>query len=196
MTVNDLVEALKVRVEEIVKDLRNFDESGLFRGITVYTGYAPNKQTIEETECPCIILRVLDGTVSGSSYDEKETVTIAAGVFLYQESARDPNETDTGDVEKTRGWDAVLQCITRIKNNLLKNRLLDNRYELEQPLKWEIPQEQPEPIWYGILTLKYSVDVPEDEDYEEVLSGRTKTANYEERQREKGYKERIDVNGE
>ena len=177
----ELIEALQARVEAVVFDYRLIGEDGEPRAPVVYAGFAPNKQTAQEADAPCIIIRVVDGNVDKAGYGEIETVTVLIAVYLYQESARDPGEPDTGPVLKNKGWDAVLQILTRLKLSLLKHRMLMNRYELALPLRWEIPQEQPEPYWYGFLELKYQMTVPENEDYEEVINGRVKTQNYDTR---------------
>lgn len=186
MTPSDLMRSLKRRIEAVVQDYRLYDEAGVPRVPVIFAGYPPNKQTIDEVDAPNIIIRAIDGNIAREGNFELETVTVLIAAMVYQESARDPGEPDTGPVTKHSGWDAVMQMLTRIRQSLLKNRMLDSRYELALPLKWDIPQEQPEPQWYGFITAKFQMIVPENEDYEEFLNGTKSPQSYDSRLGENG----------
>lgn len=187
MTPLNLLYALKKLIEETVKDYRIFDENRRPRIPPVYLGYAPNKQTQEDSEYPCIIIRLYGGT------DEEKTGTIrlVIGVFTYQESARDDTQEDIGIIEKTKGWDSALEIVWRIRTKLLEHRLIDEKFNLSLPLEWELPTEQAEPQWASYITANYTIDVPENQDMIKELMGygNKKSSGLNTR----GYEERIDT---
>jgi hypothetical protein len=179
MTPLNLAKALKIRVDDAVKDIELFDPDGKARVPQVIVGYLPNKQTVEDDDYPCIIIRVLSTEYSElGTIQESGIVQVAIAVFIYQESARDPNDPDVGEADKSHGWDRVMEMLTRISSNLLKNRLLAKQYNLYD-LSWEIPPDQPEPQWGGYLLLSYDINVPQDEDGMEVLSGHNERERYD-----------------
>ncbi len=82
-------------------------------------GFAP---TIENSDYPFIVNRFMEGTDS----KDGSVVTIKTLCGIYT----------AGDVES--GENDIANMVFRCRRLILNNRLLDDRYELELPLKWTL----------------------------------------------------------
>lgn len=111
----------------------------------VIDGYLPPKRTSEGDDYPFVIVRPVKGAADDDSCTC--TVQIAVGVL----------DADSD------GYGTALEMVRTILNGLmtLKDRRLDDRYNLSLPVSWEVPQEQPYPAWVGMLTTVWSYPAPQ-----------------------------------
>ncbi|MGI6436406.1 MAG: hypothetical protein ACOX0F_13855 [Syntrophomonadaceae bacterium] len=108
----------------------------------VAEGWLPPKGSSDKPDFPYVIVRLCEGTDS----EERGQATIKIIVGTYS--------------EEIEGWKDVGNIIMRIRNTLLITRILNNRYQLELPLKWQLFEEQPYPEWIGQITTKWTIALP------------------------------------
>ncbi len=111
----------------------------------VISGYLPAKKATDIPDFPFILVRLSDGEDADSS-----TVTVYVVIGTYSEDAQN-------------GWRDPANIVERVRQSLLKKRTLANRFRLEMPLKYELPDEQPVPHWFGIITTKWTIPQLQEE---------------------------------
>ncbi len=122
---------------------------------TVFDWYLPfkNGRQAEDVDFPYIVPRIR----SGENNDES-TVTIMISFGVYCESPE-----VNGLIHPTGSYD-LLNLMEHVRQALQKKVNLANKFVLKDPYTWEIPDEQPYPLWVGQATTIWNVGaiIPED----------------------------------
>lgn len=149
-----LVEELRDLTEEVVKNyFLETKQKDFCKPPQVVTGYLPPKQPRYKDDSgddipdfPFVIVRLIKGLDAQQSANA--VVKFIIGIY-----SEDPTE----------GWKDIASIIERIRQELCKKYIIAKRYQLEKPIKWEIPEEQPFPQWIGeiITTWTAAQVVPE-----------------------------------
>ncbi|MDF9845562.1 MULTISPECIES: hypothetical protein [unclassified Paenibacillus] len=123
-----LIQAIKSFLEELVKD-------SVIAMPAVHLGYLPrkNKDNAKEPEFPYILVRPATGI---DQNDCKVTVHLIFG----------------SESEDDQGFLDLFNQMERVRIALLKQPIVDKRFRMELPFKWEFPPEQPEPYTIGLVT--------------------------------------------
>lgn len=103
----------------------------------------PTKNSSEEPDYPFVLCRL----TTGEDNDNESTVHVKIMIGTHSE-----------DVE---GWEDAANVLFRIRDSLLITRTLANKYELNLPLKWELPEEQAYPQWVGWIDSDWIIAQPE-----------------------------------
>ena len=93
--------------------------------------------------------------VSPVSYEDKAfedgtsllCVSLLAGVF-----SRDPMNVD--------GPCAILNILEHIRRILLTHRVLEDLYEVQEPLSWQLFDEGTKPLWFGEMITQWRIGAP------------------------------------
>lgn len=145
MTLVTVMESLKALLEETVAEYRAQGKESL-GPITVYAGYPP----------------VRDRSVEMSSY-------VYAAVVDWTDKEADAYSACTVEIglairdEAPDGCMSLYNLLEHIRQALLRHRLVCDRTSLQLPLKGRLPEQQPMPIWLGIIRATYLVAQPEME---------------------------------
>ena len=151
------VEAIARYLEENLVDLRPNGDDGSEREITVYRFNLPDPAPAQMTGVETDTADTYEGmmpaiVVSPISYEDKAledgssilTISIMAGAF-----SRDP--------KNVHGPWAVVNMLERIRRLLLTYRLVDEMYEIVDPLSWQLYDESYKPLWFGELTTQWRI---------------------------------------
>lgn len=143
MVVNELLIELKKFLEIVIKDY-NFktNKQDILKEPQVVLGYLPFKGESENPDYPYIIIRAVNGV------DDKEKSIISINIILGIYS------------EDNDGWEDIINVCQRVRQALLDNKTLANKFCLEQ-IEWEIFEEQTIPEWNGILRTLWSLPMIE-----------------------------------
>jgi hypothetical protein len=142
-----LVDELKEFVNTVVKEYcLETNKPGVEKEPQVVTGYLPPKKLTEIPDYPFVIVRL----AKGIDNQEGAMVTVKIIVGTYSEDAQN-------------GWRDVANIIQRIWTELYKRRIIANKFRVEYPMEFEIPEEQPYPEWIGIMTITWTVLHPIEE---------------------------------
>lgn len=140
-----LCEALRHRIGEALESIRlETDEIELpYRSPRLVNGYLPPKRSGDEPEFPFVIVRPKDGNIGDSGY-MRAKVRLIVGTYS----------------EEYDGHEYALIVFQRILQSIRERPTLDNRYQLEYPLAWELFDEQPYPFWQLVATTEWTVPTP------------------------------------
>lgn len=102
----------------------------------------------DQSDFPYVVVRPKGGL------DEEDGSTLAVDILfgVYRESAQMSDGKFNPD-----GYNDLLALIEHVRGLLQVKRVIDDRYELLKPFKWEIPHEQPYPYWEGWAETKWQV---------------------------------------
>jgi glycosidase len=145
-----LVDQLTELIKKWVSEFRlKSPHNSLLKAPHIYTQFLPPKTRKEEEENPnfphIIIRYVREEIRNGVNYAE---IRIIAG---------------TVDADNENGFRDVLNVLTRIRNEMLKQSPI-GVFELQtEGLAIEIPEEQYEPHWVGYINAKYSMPTVQNE---------------------------------
>lgn len=91
---------------------------------------------------PFIIVRFLDGQ------DTEQAGTATARIIATTYS------------KHGQGWRDPLEVLERIRQAIITNRPLARQFDLQLPIKWEQPEDQPWPYWIAWMTTTWAVGRP------------------------------------
>ncbi|MBR0093857.1 MAG: hypothetical protein IJP91_01115 [Synergistaceae bacterium] len=170
MTELGLIDALVAFLEKVFADYQLPAKSGLLQNVRVFAQYMPQPEAVEvntdddeaestpigysaddiESNFPCVIVKFEDCTIKeeGTIDSVRTNISILAGT--YDESA------------DCQGYRDVMNIIDKVKEAILTMpaRVLAQRYRLEMPLKYNLPPEQPYPIYLGVIETVWETGRP------------------------------------
>ena len=142
MTPISLVDKLTEFIRSVVAELDlETNVPGMKKAPEVIPGYLPAKkpQAKQKTpDFPYVIVRYIEDT---AGEEDIAIVKIYAGTYSEDEQ---------------QGWRDAMNVITKIKTALLKKRFL-GPFKIEDPIKTELPEEQPCPEWAAFLILNITI---------------------------------------
>lgn len=123
-----LIMAIQNFLKELVKD-------SVIAKPAVHLGYPPrkNKDNADKEVFPYILVRPGEGI---DNEDCKVKVHLIFG----------------SEADDDQGFLDVFNQMERVRIALLEEPILDKRFKMELPFKWEFPPEQPEPYTIGLVT--------------------------------------------
>jgi len=124
----------------------SFEMKSGTRAPTVRDGWLPPKDPGVE-DFPFIIVRPSQGEDSQQGGDQvgAATMKIIVGTFADDDI----------------GWFDIMLVIDAIRDDLGEEPVLEGTaYEHWGPLGWEIPEQQPRPQWFGVVTTQWNVPRP------------------------------------
>ena len=110
----------------------------------IFVGWLPEKKGQEDEDYPFALVRPVDGTVGMDG--TAMAVDIVLGVFAGE----------------TRGCEYVLNVQRHLLNALctLGERRLRDKYCLAMPVTWELPDDQPYPVWVAVVHTEWTYHTP------------------------------------
>ena len=134
---NALCDFIKVAVKDFRSDDR--DARGL-SSVGVYAGWLPPKKGSIGEEFPFVIVRPASGFMNDGSCGASIEIIIGTYSKDYD------------------GFKDAVNLLTRIKTALadVSGRLLNDRFQLEMPMEWELSEDQPYPSWTATLKTNWT----------------------------------------
>ncbi len=141
-----LTKAIRSFLTDVCKDYALGTEGGETRTPKIVNGYLPYESDSEQ-DFPFVIVRADSASTDGDMTDVD--VDIIIGTYVPD---------DTHPV----GHDVCLEIMARIRTALvgLPEQLLEKRYQLQMPISWDMPAEQPYPYWQLNMSTKWSIHNP------------------------------------
>lgn len=135
-----LIDAVRDFCEEVTKQYFLETNKNHNKEPQVVTGYLPTKKSTDKPDFPYVIVRFMEGNDSQDS-----TVNLKIIVGTYDEE------------DDSNGWRDVLNILQRIRTELFKRQALANKYRVELPFKYLLPEDQPYPEWIGWIETKWII---------------------------------------
>jgi hypothetical protein len=156
-TVAGLVSAIKDRLGAVVAGMSLETKSDV-RVPTVIGGWIPPKADADVERFPFLIVRPKSGADSVQGADENALAVVEIIVGTY---------SDTDD-----GWLDVLVMIDAIRADLGSEPAIEGTaYDHVGPLTWEIPEHQPRPQWFGVVTTNWQLPRPQRVESRNAMEG-------------------------
>lgn len=132
----------------------------------VFEWYLPfkNPRASEKIDYPYIVARIHEGQ-NTNDINMGSTVRIDLAFGIYKEG-----RNHDGFVMPDGAYD-LLSLMEHTRISLFKQHTIDRRYSIEKPYKWQIPEEQPYPLWVGQAQTLWNVQSVIDESEEVNLYG-------------------------
>ncbi len=143
----ELIQSIQAEIQEAVKDYKLAAEGQEDKKVTVYAQHIPDEFFEDDTYYPMVVAainKIEDG--SEDSPAAMSTITVGLTFAVYGEDRY--------------AWNDLLSVMERTRQRLVDKRLLNNRFRLQFPVKWETVEAQPYPYWFGYGTLEYSMPRP------------------------------------
>lgn len=146
MTENHLTQELRALLAETLKDFSYLAQDGTTEGPPkVINGFLPPKKKPDNRDWPFVVVRPVEGSVG----EEATTVSVQIIVGCWS--------------EEFEGYEYSLNIMSRIRNALttLPAQMLNRRFRLAFPVKWEFVNEQPYPSWVAVMTTDWIMRTPD-----------------------------------
>lgn len=143
MNVSIMLDELVLVVGKATENHRLGTKHGTFRAPQVVLGYLPTpdpKNPLCIEDYPFVIVRYLSDEADEDG--SKVVVKLLCGVYSCDDQ---------------RGWQELLNIMNTLRTHFLSNPRFGNCFEIELPLKREIPEEQDPPQWVGEITLNVTI---------------------------------------
>ncbi|AKL95013.1 hypothetical protein CACET_c15640 [Clostridium aceticum] len=147
----------------LIKELQDILGGMLFKNsrdervpINIYSQYLPAKEDEDdEQHYPYIIARVLDG--DDSEENQPASCKIMLIIGLYDED------------DRYQGYKDVMNVIEKIRQFLLKKRMVAGQFILEYPLQWAVNEEDVYPFYFGGIETNWTLPGIRMEDEEGMI---------------------------
>lgn len=156
-----LARELADRIRTITAGLRMEESDGdhLLRAPNVWLQHPPLKlyaDVVDPADYPFILVAVGGGS---GIVENKMACEIAVLVGGYDNGQPLPN--DPNGIRDRQGWTIPAMLIWRIITDLTQNPVIGPFVLDLNQLTWELPWEkQPEPQWFGTISMFWSVPIP------------------------------------
>lgn len=147
-----LVDELCRLITEATRELVLEAKEGAPRPPSVTPGFMdtdeprPGKPPDDDIEkaVPFVLVRFLSGEDTEEAGAGTATIRLIA--TTYSKSGQ--------------GWRDPLEVLERIRQAILTHRPLASRFDLQLPVKWDMPDEQPWPYWIAWMTTTWAIGRP------------------------------------
>ncbi|NEZ43732.1 hypothetical protein [Paenibacillus alvei] len=149
MTAFMLLKALKKFLQQTVSEYASSQgEGGRFRTPEVFDWYLPfkNGKISEKIDFPYIIPRIDKADQVNKDGELRYTVKVDLSFGVYCEG-----KDENGLVIPDGSYD-LLNLMEHVQIALFRQKIIENKYLIEEPYSWFIPEEQPYPLWVGQAT--------------------------------------------
>ena len=132
MTLQDLTHSLAKELRAVLRNYKCIAEGQADKRVTVYEQYMPSDYFEEDSYYPCVIVSFSE--MEDGEVDSVATYIISVGVFGGY---------------KDDGWRDLFNIAESIRQYLLKDSVICERYVVERPIAYEVLETQPEPFYWG-----------------------------------------------
>jgi len=164
-----LQDAIIAHLQDVFKDYSLNAKGGGRQQVKVFPQYLPmpkeatvkpkREEPIEiqgygpadiEANFPCIIVKLMDGQDREEGEPDQARINVNLLVGVYDESP------------DCQGYRDVLNIIETARQSFLtlSYRILDKKYKLELPVKWTLFEEQPWPVYFGVMEMVWDTGRP------------------------------------
>lgn len=141
------------------------NKAGVLQEVRIFTQYMPQPSGITFTE------RELKGMANYGEEDYEKnfpSVIVKLGDIEDNEERRlDLNRTGLrllfgvyDDSEECTGWRDVAGMMEKLRQHLLKSRIIARKYRIEMPLKWRLLDVDTYPLYFGEMEIKMECGRP------------------------------------
>ena len=116
--------------------------------VNVYEGYLPREAFNDDSYYPLVMVEWLATADELDGSNAKSTATIGLNIGVF--------------AAESWGWKDALHLTEVVRQHLLTNRLVAQKFRLFGETSWEVPPDQPLPFFFTYATLTYRILQVED----------------------------------
>ena len=117
-----------------------------FIKVNVFEQFLPQDLFEETTYYPLVLVEWLS-TVDDLKTESTAQVGLTLGVYAKEQD----------------GWVDAFYLMELIRQDLLRKRLIGQRFRLTGEINWQVPNEQPAPFFFVMATLSYEIFQAQEE---------------------------------
>ncbi|WNF36410.1 hypothetical protein RJD24_18610 [Bacillaceae bacterium IKA-2] len=160
MTPLELQNALKKRIEKVVKGFKLNSSKTLQKEILVFEQHLPTKAKSQsrnpETELyPCIIVYLDEGEIPDINSINQVKVFLVIGVY--------------DDEFDNQGYRDAMNVVEKIIQDLERAPVIEKRFEMKHPLKWKYNDEDQGPYYFAWIETNFEIPRSLRDDVEEMI---------------------------
>lgn len=146
MTPLDLIEDMSKFCEEVLSGYEMIAEYQGNKKISIYRQNIPLPDFANDTYMPCVTVSV-EKVVDDEEFDTIAILVLTISVY---------------GGEDEQGWRDLFNIAERLRQNLLLNPCLAEKYPLELPIEFSVMdyKEQPKPFFIGEMAMAYRIGTP------------------------------------
>lgn len=141
----NLIKALSEEVRRAIAGYKFEADKHVDKAFTVYEQHVPKSKL----DNPRGAYHPLIAVALNSIEDDEQTLAELGLTFAVY-----------GESETT--WIDLLNAMETVRLHLLEEQTLKKKYRLIKPLEIDIPEVQPAPFFYGLMTVRYWIYQPEE----------------------------------
>lgn len=153
MTEYNLQDALVSELKELFSEFRLKNAKGEDVSLNIYPQHLPDKNGSKTSEYFPYILVVFDSCEEKEEDEARETkIVLVIGVVDIDDNYQ--------------GYKELMNVKEKIYQHLMTKRVLDNKYKITYPIKWELPEEDFSPFYFIGIETNWEipkVSMPDDE---------------------------------
>lgn len=146
MTPMDLIETMAKFCEKVLSDYEMVAEYQGEKKISIYRQNIPIPNFRNDTFLPCVVVSV-EKVIDTEDFESVAILVLTIQVY---------------GGENEEGWRDLFNIAERLRQMILLNPMLGEKYPLELPVEFEVSEylEQPKPFFIGELAMAYKVGTP------------------------------------
>ena len=159
----ELIDTLSAKLEDLFAGYTLLNKSKVLQQVQIFKQYLPQsagmtiggKQGIGgysdsdyDNNFPCIIVRYIDHTDREERRIDQSITTIKIVYGIYDEAA------------ECQGYRDILNMIEVTRINLLRERIIGNKFLVNMPLKTRLLDSDTWPVFYGEMDLVFTTGRP------------------------------------
>lgn len=148
MTQIELMENLAAFLSDLLKDYDTRTSKGELVPVKVYPGFIPVKTNAKETESFIYVL-----ALECEDNEAQSEAKVEIGFSIH-------------DSDTEEGWRSLYNLLEHVRQALLKKRTIAKKHRLILPITSKVVDNQPFPQWQGLMTAKYTLGKPVEEEIE------------------------------
>lgn len=153
MTEYDLQDTLVNELKELFSEVQLKNANQDYVNLNIYPQHLPSKKGIKASEHFPYILVVFDSCEEMNEQEARDTkIVIMIGTVDMDDNYQ--------------GYKDLMNVKEKIYQHLMTKRVLDNKYRIVYPIKWEIPEEDLYPYYFMGIETNWQiprVSMPDDD---------------------------------
>jgi hypothetical protein len=155
MIPTDLQDELEKRMKALFTNTQFKNPDNEYIPLNIFKQHLPEKKSNDISLYPYLIIKLVEGEQRNENDLQQAQVVFVAGVF--------------DDTNNYQGYRDVSSIIQKIYENLKRQPLVGNTFELQYPIRWALHDEDVYPYYFGGLETNWGVPTALREDVEALI---------------------------
>lgn len=153
----ELQDGLEERMKKLfeIENFRLKNPDGNYVALNIFSQHLPEKTANDLSLYPYLVIRLVEGEQNDPGEAQQVQVLFIVGVF--------------DDHNSYQGYRDVVNVLQKIYENLKRNPTVNDRFELQYPIRWALHDEDVYPFYFGGIETRWKTPTPIREDVEAMI---------------------------